>query len=100
MSTDPSVPADTQQMYVLEPDTLLSRSMVWGLQRTFYTDQGVAAWSQSRVPQSVTTSPNIAGAYARIALGFLHDVRTHLDPSQPVYFVELGAAPAASAIAS
>jgi hypothetical protein len=91
VSTDPNVPGDTQQMYVLEPDTLLSRSMVWGLQRTFYTDQGVNAWSQSRVPQSVTTSPNIAGAYARIALGFLHDVQAHLDPAQPVYFVELGA---------
>ena len=100
MSTDPSVPADTQQMHVLEPDTLLSRSMVWGLQRTFYTDQGVAAWSQSRVPQSVTTSPNIAGAYARIALGFLHDVRTHLDPSHRCTSSSWVPAPAASAIAS
>jgi hypothetical protein len=78
-------------MYVLESNAPLSRSMVWRLQRTFYSDQGVAAWSQSHVPQSVTTSPNIAAAYARIALGFLRDLRAHLDPSQPVYLVELGA---------
>ena len=67
-------------MYVLESDALLSRSMIWRLQRTFYADQGVAAWSHSRVPQSVTTSPNIAGAYARIALGFLHDMRSESGP--------------------
>ncbi|MBV9597553.1 MAG: SAM-dependent methyltransferase [Chloroflexi bacterium] len=82
---------DSTPMYVLESDALLSRSMLWRLQRTFYTDQGIAAWSQSRVPQSVTTSPNIANAYARIALGFLRDIRGALDPDQPIYFVELGA---------
>jgi hypothetical protein len=79
------------EMFVLEADAPLGRSMVWRLQRTFYADQGVAAWSQSRVPQSVTTSPNIAGAYARIAFGYLQDLRASLDPAQPVYLVELGA---------
>ncbi len=78
-------------MYALESNVPLSRSMVWPLQRTFYADQGIAAWTQSRVPQSVTTSPNIAGAYARIALGFVRDMHAVLDPSQPVYLVELGA---------
>jgi hypothetical protein len=82
---------DSTPMYALESNAPLSRSMIWRLQRTFYADQGVAAWSQSHVPQSVTTSPNIAGAYARIALGFLHDMRSALDPRQPVYLVELGA---------
>jgi tetratricopeptide (TPR) repeat protein len=78
-------------MYVLESDAPLSRSMVWPLQRTFYEDQGIAAWTQSRVPQAVTTSPNIAGAYAHMALGFLRDVRHALDARRPVYVVELGA---------
>jgi hypothetical protein len=78
-------------MYPLESNAPLSRSMVWRLQRTFYADQGIAAWSQSHVPQSVTTSPNIANAYARIALGFLRDTQATLNPTQSVYFVELGA---------
>src|SRR5262249_46132837 len=56
-----------------------------------YADQGIAAWTQSRVPQAVTTSPNIAGAYARIAVGFLRDARHALDPERPVSIVELGA---------
>src|SRR6266571_1012077 len=76
-------------MYVLESALPLARSMVWHLQRTFYADQGIAAWSH--VPQSITTSPIIARAYARIVLGFLRDMRAWLDPDQPVYIVELGA---------
>jgi len=78
-------------MYVLESAVPLARSMVWQLQRTFYADQGIAAWSQSGVPQSITTSPIIARAYARIVFGFLRDMHRSLDPDEPVYIVELGA---------
>jgi hypothetical protein len=78
-------------MHVLEGPVPLSQSMVWRLQRTFYGDQGIAAWSRSHVPQAVTTSPIIARAYARIALGFWRDMQSALDPSQPIYVVELGA---------
>ena len=78
-------------MYVLEAAMPLSRSMVWRLQRTFYSDQGIDAWSRSRVPQSVTTSPIIARAYARIVLGYWRDIQSILEPSQPLYLVELGA---------
>src|SRR4051794_36001344 len=81
-------------MYVLEAATPLARSMVWHLQRTFYSDQGIEAWTRSRVPQSVTTSPIIAHAYARIVFGYLRDTRATratLDPNEPVYLVELGA---------
>jgi hypothetical protein len=87
----PQVGAELTPMYVLEWAVPLARSMVWHLQRTFYADQGIAAWSQSGVPQSITTSPIIARAYARIVLGFLRDMRAALDPDQPVYIVELGA---------
>jgi len=78
-------------MHVLEPHVPLSQSMVWRLQRTFYGDQGIAAWSRSHVPQAVTTSPIIARAYARIVLGFWRDLDAEMDPSQPLYIVELGA---------
>ena len=38
--------AEAQPMYALESDKPLYSSMVWRLQRTFYGDQGVGAWSQ------------------------------------------------------
>ena len=43
------------------------------------------------MPQSITSSPFIARAYARIALGYLRDVAAELDRSQPFYILELGA---------
>jgi tetratricopeptide (TPR) repeat protein len=87
----PPTDVEPTPMYVLESPVPLSQSMVWRLQRTFYGDQGIAAWSRSHVPQSVTTSPIIARAYARVLLGFWRDIKSALDPAQPVYFVELGA---------
>src|SRR5919199_5462969 len=87
----PQAGVEPTPLYVLEADVPLARSMVWQLQRTFYADQGIEAWRRSNVPQSITTSPIIARAYARLVLGFLRDMRSSLDPAQPVYLVELGA---------
>jgi hypothetical protein len=78
-------------MYELESNTPLSRSMVWRLQRSFYGDQGIEAWSRSNVPQGITTSPNIARAYAEVVAGFFADCQQQLDRSEPIYIVELGA---------
>jgi tetratricopeptide (TPR) repeat protein len=83
--------AEHTPMHVLQSRVPLSESIVWRLQRTFYGDQGIEAWSPGRVPQSVTTSPIIARAYARVVLGFWRDFQSSLEPSQPVYIVELGA---------
>src|SRR5467141_4784562 len=91
MSNQDTSEVEPTPMYLLETTVPLARSMVWQIQRTFYADQGVAAWSRSGVPQSITTSPIIARAYARIVLGFLRDMRAALDPDQPAYIVELGA---------
>jgi len=38
-------------------------------------DLEFSAWSYGNVPQGITTSPHIARAYARIALGYLRDAR-------------------------
>lgn len=89
-STEPPV-AETAPQYVLEADVPLSQSMVWRIQRTFYGDQGVEAWTRSNVPQGITTSPNIARAYAHVVSAFLKDIESSVDPAQPVYIVELGA---------
>jgi hypothetical protein len=77
--------------YVLETGRRLSESMLWLLQRDVYNQQGVQAWSTGSVPQSVTTSPFTARAYARVVLGFLRDVDAVVDGAQPVYILELGA---------
>jgi hypothetical protein len=76
---------------VLERDCRLSQSMLWRVQRRYYSRQGIEAWSRSKVPHFITCNPAIARAYAEVVLGFLRDWQSALDPEQPVYIVELGA---------
>ena len=71
----------------------LSRSMLWRLQRNYFEQRGIEAWSSGAVPHHITSSPFIADAYARIVMGFLRDwssLSAPLDHRQPVHIVELG----------
>jgi tetratricopeptide (TPR) repeat protein len=101
--TDP-VARDPGNPSVPEPGQRLSRSVLWEYQRQFFDHWGVAAWSHSVVPSYITNNPFIAATYARVVLGWLRDCQAAgsnsspppgcfgpLDPSQPVYLVELGA---------
>ena len=75
----------------MEAGKRLSESMLWRLQRDLYDTRGIRPWSRGDVPQSITTSPYIARAYAQITLGYIRDIQKHLEPSEPLYIVELGA---------
>jgi tetratricopeptide (TPR) repeat protein len=76
---------------VIEENKRLSQSMLWKLQRKFFSRQGINSWSKEIVPQYITSNPYIAQAYARMIFGWLRDVADSLDTTQPVYIVELGA---------
>lgn len=73
----------------LEENQRLSNSLLWRLQRNYFEQQGVEAWSSGAVPHHITSSPFIADAYARVVMGFLRDWSA-LDSGQPVNIVELG----------
>jgi hypothetical protein len=77
--------------YPLEAPCRLSRSLLWRLQRRFFERRGIAAWSEGVVPHWATSNPYLAQAYSRIVLGFLCDWHALVEPSQPLYIVELGA---------
>lgn len=91
LGLEPVQSDEPAQVYVVEQGRRLSESKLWTLQRDLYNVQGIQAWSTGSVPQWITTSPIIARAYAQIALGYLRDLAAQIDPSQPIYFVELGA---------
>lgn len=89
---------DGSRDIVLENQVALRSSLIWRLQRAFYEDRGLTAWSDAVVPNFVTSNSFIAGAYARVVLGILQDVygsagarNPATDYAQPVYIVELGA---------
>ncbi|WP_050478884.1 tetratricopeptide repeat protein [Herbaspirillum rhizosphaerae] len=79
--------------FALEKNQRLSSSMLWRLQRRFYSEQTIDAWRQSIVPHYVTSNTFIAQAYAKLVFGYLRDVLrdgSH-DPQAPLYVLELGA---------
>ncbi len=86
--------AEIDTPIILEQDQRLSRSQLWKLQRTFFEQQGISAWSETTVPSYITSNPFIANAYSKVVFGFLRDwysvASTSLDMSQPIYIIELG----------
>jgi SAM-dependent methyltransferase len=67
--------------------------MLWQLQRAWFEREGADAFGTGPVPHYVTNNPAIAGAYARVIVGWLRDqvAAGAIDPSEPLYVVELGA---------
>lgn len=78
---------------VIQPGvySAFAESPLWHLQRKYYEDQGLDAWSEGQVPHYVTSNPFIAKAYAEIALGFWRDLKAKGSTGQPFYIIELGA---------
>jgi tetratricopeptide (TPR) repeat protein len=79
--------------FLLEDRQRLSSSMLWRLQRRFFSEQSINAWRQGIVPHYVTSNTFIAQAYARLVLGYLRDLlrEGRHDAAQPLYVLELGA---------
>src|SRR5258708_18748779 len=80
----------------LERDVPLSQSVIWRLQREFYIQRGLKAWTEDMVPQYITNNPFITEIYAGIVADFLSDCASHGDspsPENPARILELGAGP-------
>ena len=84
--------ASVDTRYSLEQHQRLSSSMLWRLQRRFFSEQTIDAWRQSIVPHYVTSNTFIALAYAKVVFGYVRDaVRNgQYDPGAPLYVLELG----------
>jgi tetratricopeptide (TPR) repeat protein len=96
MSNAQSSPAVDQEPKILETDVPLSQSLIWRLQRDFYAQRGLKAWTEDMVPSYITNNPFIAEIYARIVDGFVSDCmqqaqRALLSPENPLRILELGA---------
>jgi tetratricopeptide (TPR) repeat protein len=76
---------------ILEEGKPLSQSMLWDMQRDFFSNQGPEAWIKGIVPQYITTNPFIANLYAKVTYGYLRDYvsRGDIDKTSTVYIMEL-----------
>lgn len=79
----------------LEHDVPLSQSLIWRLQRDFYSNRALKAWTEDQVPSYITNNPFIAEIYAEVIAAFVEDCSAHKSaaPSRekPLRILELGA---------
>lgn len=80
----------SQSPTILETDVSLSQSVIWRLQREFYVQRGLKAWTEDLVPQFITNNPFIAEIYAQIVFSFLADW-SDMSGANALRIFELGA---------
>ena len=78
-------------IFELESFKPFSESLIWQLNRDFYQDTGIDAWSKSIVPHNMTSNSLVGKTYAELILGFLKDLASKGQLNETVYILELGA---------
>ncbi len=78
-------------LFSIQKKTLFSKSHVWQINRDFYNQNGIAAWSDDMVPHQITNSSLAATAYAELIFAFLKDLESDAKPNKLIYILELGA---------
>ncbi len=79
------------ESFEIESQTLFSESLIWKINRDFYEDKGLAAWSDGIVPHHMTSNSKVGLTYASLIFGFLRDLAAKGQDQETVYLLELGA---------
>lgn len=77
-------------LYNIEKKTPFSKSLVWQINKDFYQQNGIAAWSEDIVPHQITNSSLAATTYAELIYAFLKDLESNEKTDNIVYILELG----------
>ncbi len=77
--------------FEIEPITPFSESLIWKLNREFYQERGISAWSDDIVPHHMTSNAKVGQTYAELIFAFLKDLASKGQTSEVVYILELGA---------
>ncbi len=77
--------------FEIETSTRFSESIIWQLNRDFYEEKGISAWSDDIVPHHMTSSASVGKTYAELIFAFLKDLAAKGKRNEVVYILELGA---------
>ncbi|MFK7906891.1 MAG: hypothetical protein AB8B69_17290, partial [Chitinophagales bacterium] len=80
-----------KKRYEIEGEKPFSESLIWQLNRDYYDQEGVNAWSSGVVPHHLTSNSMVGKTYAELIFGFLKDLASKGQTEEKVYIVELGA---------
>ncbi len=79
--------------FQVESQKLFSESLIWQLNRNYYQEEGIDAWSKDGggVPHHLTSNAVVGKTYSELIFGFLKDLAYKGQTDETVYIVELGA---------
>lgn len=77
--------------FEIQATTPFSESLIWQLNRDFYHEKGIRAWSHGAVPHNLTSNSKAGQTYAELIFAFLKDLATKGKTTEVVYILELGA---------
>ena len=81
----------SSQLFSVQEKTPFSKSLIWQINKDFYHQNGIAAWSEGIVPHKITNSSLAATTYAELIYAFLKDLANSGETNEVVYLLELGA---------
>ncbi len=79
------------EQYEIESKTRFASSLIWELNRDFYKEKGIGAWSEDIVPHHLTSNSLVGKTYAELIFAFLKDLASKKSDKGIVYILELGA---------
>ena len=81
----------TSNKFKIESKIPFSESSIWQLNRDYYQEQGLKAWSAGTVPHHMTSNAQVGKTYAELIFAFLKDLVAKGSNLEVVYIIELGA---------
>ncbi|WP_235296594.1 SAM-dependent methyltransferase [Portibacter marinus] len=81
----------TTYNFLVESKKPFSESVIWQMNREFYQQAGIAAWSENIVPHQMTSNSLVGKTYAELIFAFLKDLNKKKGSQEIVYILELGA---------
>ena len=62
---------DESMTHHLETQQPFAQSLIWQLQRDYFSNAGIDAWRSGEVPQTITSNPVVGKTDAELVLAFL-----------------------------
>ncbi len=78
------------KQFEIESQTPFSESLIWKLNRNFYSEIGVSAWRDDIVPHHLTSNARVGKTYAELIYAILKDLANNGKNDEVVYILELG----------
>lgn len=75
---------------IIDPAVLFSKSAIWKLNKRYYQQQGIKAWSEGPVPHHISSNARVGKVYAELLVAAMKDGILGKS-EEPMHIIELGA---------